>query len=393
MPESGGRRGSPSRLVTFLKLAANQIRQRRSVAQALDPKASAQAQQRLLSALESARGVAVRDMRRMQLKPGSGAWTGTGVRVSAGDMVTLFAWGAIWLSKLLAIGFEPATVLWVRVSGGPMRKLVSDSLTFRAQASGEVELFLKPLGEWLDESGQFEPNPPRKGLSGEITAVVVAWSGDAEQGLASLRGEEGGFAQRALAGVREARGTPPGWHYLWRLGEGQMFQAVSHNGAPAVRCSTQGDVGILQYPVDLELEPGTELQWSWCMERLPSALPEHIQATHDYLSIAVEFENGQDVTYMWSVGLPEGFVFRCPLPWWCERETHMVLRSGHAQLGQWRQERRNLYEDYQEMVGGPLPSRVVRVWLIAVSVFQRQPGVCFYQDVTVGAGEQRQRVI
>jgi hypothetical protein len=393
MPESGSSRGSPSRLVTFLKLAASQIRQRRNVAQALDPKASSQAQQRLLSALESARGSAVRDMRRLQLKPSSGVWTSTGIRVSAGDTVTLFSWGAVWLSKLLALGFEPATVLWVRVSGGPMRKMVSDAMTFRAQASGEVELFLKPLGEWMDQMGQFDPKPPRLSISGEITAVVVAWSGDAEQGLVSLQGEEGGFSQRALAALREDRSAPPGWSYLWRLGEGQMFRGVSHNGAPAVRCHTQGDVGILQYPVDVKLEPGTELQWSWCMERLPSALPEHIRATHDYMSIAAEFENEQDLTYFWSAGLPEGHIFRCPLPWWCERETHMVLRSGRSELGQWKQERRNLYEDYQKMVGGPRPSRVVRVWLIAVSVFQRQPGTCLYQDITVGAAEPRQRVL
>jgi hypothetical protein len=36
--------------------------------------------------------------------------------------------------------------------------------------------------------------------------------------------------------------------------------------------------------------------------------------THDYLSVAVEFENGQDLSYFWSAALPPESNFRCPIP-------------------------------------------------------------------------------
>jgi hypothetical protein len=58
-----------------------------------------------------------------------------------------------------------------------------------------------------------------------------------------------------------------------------------------------------------------------------------VQSRVSYLSIAVEFENGQDLTYYWSAALPEETAYRCPLPWWDRHETHIAMRSGSAGLG------------------------------------------------------------
>ena len=77
---------------------------------------------------------------------------------------------------------------------------------------------------------------------------------------------------------------------------------------------------------------GKGLDWQWVVDRLPSHLPEDQILTHDYLSIAVEFDDGQDITYMWSSSLPVGQVFRCPLPGWDAVETHVVQRSGLASV-------------------------------------------------------------
>ena len=55
--------------------------------------------------------------------------------------------------------------------------------------------------------------------------------------------------------------------------------------------------------------------------------------THDYLSVALEFDDGQDLTWYWSSALPLGFAYRCPLKHWRHRETHVVARTGAADLG------------------------------------------------------------
>src|SRR5262249_2389668 len=152
-----------------------------------------------------------------------------------------------------------------------------------------------------------------------------------------------------------------------------------------IHVHTHRDVGILQCPIEATLDDTTSLDWRWLVKSLPSSLPEHIQPTHDYLSIAVEFDNGQDLTYFWSAELPVHTVFKCPLAWWSERETHWVLRSGSEGLGQWQSETRKLKSDYEQAIGGALPQKVVRVWLIANSVFQRKHGEATFADIGLSA--------
>jgi hypothetical protein len=86
---------------------------------------------------------------------------------------------------------------------------------------------------------------------------------------------------------------------------------------------------------------GVKFDWSWRVTTLPSLVGENTLGTHDYLSIAVEFDNGQDMTYLWSSSLAVGNAFRCPA----------------------------------------LPARIVAVWLIALSPFQRRMGECAYRGI------------
>ena len=134
--------------------------------------------------------------------------------------------------------------------------------------------------------------------------------------------------------------------------------------------------------------PDTRLRWAWKVDRLPSQEREDQFHTHDYLSLAVEFDNGQDLSYFWSAVLPPETGFRCPIPTWQGRETHMVVRSGRDGLGRWQQEERPLYTNYQRCVGPP-PARIVRVWLIANRLFRRQEGQCEYGAIELQAGETR----
>jgi hypothetical protein len=128
------------------------------------------------------------------------------------------------------------------------------------------------------------------------------------------------------------------------------------------------------------------------VQQLPSTLREDTVPSHDYMSIAVEFDNGRDITYYWSSNLPVGTGYDCPLPNWAGKEFHVVVRSGETGLGRWHNERRNLYKDYLSYMGSP-PTRVVRVWLIANSIFQRGRGVCDYADIRLQAGGKEVRVL
>ncbi|HUZ91691.1 MAG TPA: DUF3047 domain-containing protein, partial [Methylocella sp.] len=310
----------------------------------------------------------------------SAGWIDTGLDLREGEEASLFSAGTVWLAKELGIGVNGGVALWHRIgTDGIIAKSIGTTTSFRADRDGRLMLIAKPPGEWLDETGRFEPGYPHAEGSGALTVAVLVWPGPAREGLTKLRPtDESGLAAREIARL-DARVPPaPGWRHLWRLGETQIFRAEGGSQPWRICCHTTQDVGILQYPVDVALDRSTRLAWAWKAEELPSKLREDSLPTHDYLSIAVEFDNGRDLTYMWSAALPEGKVFPCPLPWWDKRETHQVVRSDLAKLGQWLEEEQPVLDDYERAIGGEPPKRIVGIWLIAVSIFQKGKGICSY---------------
>ncbi|MGI8757383.1 MAG: DUF3047 domain-containing protein [Acidimicrobiales bacterium] len=166
------------------------------------------------------------------------------------------------------------------------------------------------------------------------------------------------------------------------LGDTSMF-AVTSERPNEIRCSTHKNVGIVCYPVDVPLGDDVTVEWSWQVDALPSAVREDSIPTHDYLSVAVEFDDGHDLTWMWSTELDIGTAFTCPLPWWDERETHLVIRSGTAGLGVWHHERRHVARDIATALPMRSPERIVALWLIANSILQQGSGECRYRDIAL----------
>jgi len=222
-----------------------------------------------------------------------------------------------------------------------------------------------------------------------MAVILLRWSGDPLDGLRTLQAA----TPHPLIDLEIDRLTnpvlrPEGWNYLWFLGESEIYSAPQADEA-AIHCKTDCDAGILQHDIDLPFAEGTRLAWSWKVDALPSTLAEDILPTHDYLSIAVEFSNGIDLTYYWSAG-PVGTGYWCPLPTWAKREYHVAVRSGTAELGRWIDEDRNLYADYVAHVGRP-PEQIRRVWLIANSMFQRGTANARTVRYASGPGEGRRR--
>lgn len=293
----------------------------------------------------------------LRLDGSESGWKPSGVSVAAGDGFRVTASGFQWLARPLALMAEPRSTVYLRIGGRAVRKLIADDAVYTAWGSGEIEVLTKGLSEFADEDGNLMPGKrPRQGPG---IGLRIA---------------------KADAPATPCPAPQP-WRHLWRIGEGTIYSGDPDDIAVA----THGDAGILQRDLDVPLTVQTTLSWEWLVEQLPSALPEDLAVTHDYLSIAVEFENGRDLTYMWSAGLPRDHVFRCPLQgYWCHWETHWVLRSGNEGLGSWQTERRLIAADYAAALGEPVPQRIVRVWLIANTVFQRGHGKARFRNIAVG---------
>jgi len=341
-------------------------------------------------------GRLLRDARVVELPGNVPPWTESGLAVERGDALTLLAAGRVATAEALGLWARPRFALWARIGeGGTIWKGSQDTQTCIAPDTGTVQLALLQ-GEWATPQGRLAtPVEAYAGVTGAIHAVLLRWRGDPAEGLAALAA----FApQEPLLGAEIARLThpvrpPPGWSYLWFLGPADIFvEDRADDGSALIRGCFDDDVGILRRPVDFPLAADTTLSWRWRVWRLPSEKPENELLQHDYVSLALEFENGRDLTWHWSRTLAAETGYACPIPTWTPRETHVVVRSGAEGLGAWQAERRRVREDYARHVGEP-PGRVVAAWLIAVSLFQHGSGAVEFADVVLESGGRSLRIL
>lgn len=314
-------------------------------------------------------------------------WLDTGLDLAAGDEISTFALGHTQL-KGTELRFGADFQLWYRIGvEGRIFRGTRFSHSFAVEAPGRLYLASYFPGEWATPTGALAtPHEAYAQVEGNLTLCLIRWQGEALTGLRELaaRGDVEGLIASEIERLTDPVLTPPGWDYLWFLGPAEIYRPCHEpDQTPAICCHSHNDVGLLQKDAPLPFRPGTRLRWAWRVDALPSLCREDTLPTHDYLSIAVEFANGQDITYFWSSELPVGQGFRCPIPTWTARETHIVIRSGLAGLGEWWQEERDLYQDYGEYIGGERPENIVRVWLIAVSFFQGREGRCRYRDIAL----------
>ena len=333
-------------------------------------------------------------------------WFDTGLDLEAGAEVTTLASGRVWLSRALGLWVGPAFHLWRRVgAAGRIARGKRNTCTFLSAEGGRLYLGGVGPGWWKDINGGLGVEPRRyRTASGSMSVAVIEWDCATVEGLRRLteQGDVGGLLAAELDRLQTEQPVPEGWHYLWELGPGEIYRqedasGIAENPAPAdesppsgpvIHCHTQDDVGILQKAAAVPLTDSTRLAWRWKVDSLPCRYAEDSVPMHDYMSIAVEFDNGRDITFYWSASLPVGTHYHCPLPAWKDRETHVVVRSGSEGLGRWLSEECVLAEEYRRAIGGELPERVTRVWLIANSMFQKGEGRCSYAGIRLLGGDE-----
>lgn len=310
-------------------------------------------------------------------------WKSLGVFTRKGQEVTFLLGGRVWLSREQDLWVEPGVAFHVRTRGTrPMFNPMSNTGTMTATADGPLEM-ARSLVEFQSDEGELAvPKDAYARAEAHIYGIALVWQGRALDGLTALlsHGDVCGIIGAELAKLQSHRKLPAAWHNFFMLGGGPVIFNDIGNGA--ISCAPLKNAGILQRPVAVELKPQTRLSWRWIVEELPSRLREDQLDSHDYLSIAAEFDDGQDLTYFWSSSLPVGKAFRCPIPRWTPLESHMVVRSGLTDIGRWVSDERDICADYQTYIGGTAKS-VVNIWLLGVSLFQRRSGSCRFADMQI----------
>lgn len=340
----------------------------------------------------SATGVAAHQTGAVHITSMHQGWIPTGLSLLPGGEATIVATGNIEIG--LPRPVEPKHTLWGRVGeSGTIFQLASNYYSFVSEEAGQLYVAFSPSGllwanrqgKWVEAFAQM-PDAPL-----DIVIEAFAWNGSAAMGLADLLGTEDQkqLAEHALTVLKESKELPDGFDYLWYLSQSNVFSGFSEGDRKGVHAATAGDFGIIKKSVDIPLTEATLINFEWLYKHLPALQSETDPANHDYLSIAVEFDNGQDITWMWSKDIPIETSFTCPLPEWQHRETHIVLQNGMAGLGEWHSHTRSIQADYANAVGGKFPARIVGIWIIGVSVFGGQQAEAYFANAVITDGDLR----
>jgi hypothetical protein len=367
-----------------------------------EPVPEAEFRERLSELLRGAPDGVVRHHAFFSLSAAASGGLDTGIELAAGEAVTLFSTAGSRVSVETLAGLEGDRPLlhrlatesaealrgvWYRVgSGDPARRGTRSTDTIVATAPGRLFLAAAPISNRADQLYEV-PSVDR-------LVLVVQWSGDPLDGLRTLRagGDVGGLLGCELARQQSEIVLPDGWSYAPPAAAGEQFASDGRGGkGPIIGCYSRSGASVLLTDAALPLLPGTTLGWTWRTHELPSRVREDQLHTHNYISLAVEFDNGYDVTYYWSAELPLDTAYVCPVPGWENRETHVVVRTGHDGLGQWLDEQRDLYADYARYVGEP-PGAVSRLWITASTYRGRSTAWCDYGRIELSSGSTRLRV-
>ncbi|HUP23191.1 MAG TPA: DUF3047 domain-containing protein [Thermoanaerobaculia bacterium] len=340
--------------------------------------AQAEALARLLSDRPVTSGVAA-----VAFASSADRWKRSGVRVSEGESLTLFGFGE-------GVGAR----VWVRIGDADIVNLGESTWSFPAWASGEVELAVRPQGQGINWERCDGTLPAAAAAAAALAAepldlavVVAAWKSPVAEALAAFPEHEA--VARAKSDLEATLPLPAGFRSICYLRRTNVFQAWEGDGRRGLWGHAASSAGIIKKAVDLPLDPQSEITFEWRHDALHSLGPETEARHHDYSSIAVEFDNGQDITWLRSPHLEAGTSFACPLAWWNTRETHIVLQGGRDDLGVWQRHTRNLLDDYDMAVGDRVatrPTRIVGVWFISVGAFGGTTPDTKYANVVLRSG-------
>ncbi len=322
-------------------------------------------------------------------------WTRTGLVAGQGASITWLASGDSWIAARRASHLDAALQLRVR-TGGAAPALDGTGPTFTAAAphDGPIELCSLFPAELhgAEERVEYDRTVPRALFRGGFDVVVAVWpaGADVSARLADAAEQDPtGLCRRELDRIAAPIAAPSGWephHHLPLAG-------LHHDHDRGVDVHGLGRAEIVCREARAPLTDALRLRWRWRMDRLPARRAEDTLLTHDYMSVAVEFDDGRDLSYHWSVALPAETSYRCPLPHWRKREWHLVVRSGSAGLGEWQREERPLAADRARAIGGATPREVVRVWLIVNCAVAGGEARGSYADIDLVDGDAVSRVL
>lgn len=159
------------------------------------------------------------------------------------------------------------------------------------------------------------------------------------------------FAQRVSAFTA---GELAGWQERSFKGNSH-YRIAEIDGERALHASCKGGASVLYREQKIDLTKTPVLQWAWRVDDTFAAIDERSKGGDDYPArVYVVVDGGLlawrtiAMNYVWASEQPKGSAWDSAFT---GNAQMLALRSGPAEAGQWRQESRNVREDFRRFHG------------------------------------------
>jgi hypothetical protein len=129
-----------------------------------------------------------------------------------------------------------------------------------------------------------------------------------------------------------------------------------------LQLTTAGEAMRLGRTLEIDLKATPWLVWEWKVLTLPEGGDvRHARRNDQAGRVLIAFEGLKGLQYVWDTTAPVGTEAR-PDEFSLFQRVLIVVRSGSGEAGQWRRERRNVYEDYRRLFESePPPVKMIGV--------------------------------
>jgi hypothetical protein len=159
-------------------------------------------------------------------------------------------------------------------------------------------------------------------------------------------------------GSAAADGVPAGWRLQSYKGRPRLaFEKAG--GHCYLRLRSAGDTAYgIKKDTRIDLKRFPFLNWTWKADRLPRGgdirkREADDQALQVYLAFPDDgfagLTTSPAIAYIWDNLAPRGLKVKSPQPL-LQKVRYVVMRNGMDRTGQWQAEKRNIYEDYLELI-------------------------------------------
>ena len=144
-------------------------------------------------------------------------------------------------------------------------------------------------------------------------------------------------------------GIASGWHEKSFIGN-TIYRPVMIDGRHALRATSKASASCLIFDKKIDPRKFPVLSWSWKIEHVLQGGDATTKKGDDYAARiyvifpSIFFWETRDINYIWANRLPKGMTIASS---YTGNSAMIAVESGNTLAGTWRQERRNILEDFR----------------------------------------------